>query len=221
MNFRIATAIQKEPPMSRSLILLRHGQSAWNARNLFTGIRDPDLTERGIEEARRAGKALREHGIIPDAWFTSALQRAYHTLDFALQEMGITDLVITRSSKLNERDYGDLSGLNKDDARQRWGDDQVHIWRRSFDIAPPGGESLKDTANRVLPWYERNVAPLLLTGQTVLIAAHGNSLRALIMKLEELDGEAITNREIATGVPIVYKIAPDGTTLSVEELRPA
>lgn len=137
--------------MTGTLILLRHGQSHWNERNLFTGTQDPELTLRGIEEARRAGRMLRERGIVPDAWFTSALRRAYHTLDHLLLEMGITDLTITRSSSLNERDYGELSGLDKNEARQCWGDEQVRIWRRSYDIAPPGGESLQDTANRVLP----------------------------------------------------------------------
>ncbi|MFC3061600.1 2,3-bisphosphoglycerate-dependent phosphoglycerate mutase [Paenirhodobacter populi] len=206
--------------MTGALILLRHGQSTWNAQNLFTGIRDPDLTARGIEEARQAGKALRQRDIIPDFWFTSALQRAYHTLDHVLLEMGIADLTITRSSRLNERDYGELSGLDKDDARKRWGDAQVHIWRRSFDVVPPGGESLEDTANRVLPWYDSHAAPLLQQGKTVLIAAHGNSLRGLIMKLETLDRDAIVGREIATGVPMIYRIGASGDMLSMEELRP-
>ncbi|NPD14997.1 2,3-bisphosphoglycerate-dependent phosphoglycerate mutase [Xinfangfangia sp. D13-10-4-6] len=206
--------------MTGTLILLRHGQSTWNAQNLFTGARDPDLTDRGIEEARLAGRMLLAQEIVPDAWFTSALRRAYHTLDHLLLEMGISDLTITRNAKLNERDYGELSGLNKDDARKRWGADQVHIWRRSYEIAPPGGESLLDTANRVLPWYEKHIAPLATSGKTVLVAAHGNSLRGLIMKLEGLNREQIVGREIATGVPILYRIGADGAVQEMEELRP-
>lgn len=207
--------------MTGTLILLRHGQSTWNAQNLFTGTCDPDLTELGIEEARLAGRILLARGIVPDAWFTSALQRAYHTLDHLLLEMGVSDLTITRNAKLNERDYGELSGLNKDDARKRWGADQVHTWRRSYDIAPPGGESLLDTANRVLPWYEKHIAPVAMGGKTVLVAAHGNSLRGLIMKLEGLNREQIIDREIATGVPILYRIGANGAVLGMEELRPA
>lgn len=206
--------------MPGTLILLRHGQSTWNARNLFTGTRDPELTEKGVEEARRAGRMLQARGIVPDAWFTSALKRAYHTLDQLVLEMGITDLTITRSSSLNERDYGDLSGLDKDEARERWGADQIHIWRRSYDIAPPGGESLLDAANRVLPWFETRIAPIAIRGETVLVAAHGNSLRGLVMKLEGLDPEQIIHREIATGIPILYRIGRDGAAQGMEELHP-
>lgn len=204
--------------MTGTLILVRHGQSEWNLLNLFTGWKNPGLTEQGIKEAKRAGQALKEKGIVPDAYFTSALTRAQRTLDLMLEEMGITDLVITRNHKLNERDYGDLSGLNKDDARQKWGEEQVHIWRRSYDVPPPGGESLKDTAARVLPYYEAEIAPLAKAGKTVLVTAHGNSLRALVMKLEGLDEEAILKREIATGAPIIYGIDSDGNRVSTEEL---
>lgn len=204
--------------MTGTLILVRHGQSEWNLLNLFTGWKNPGLTEQGIKEAKRAGQALKEKGIVPDAYFTSALTRAQRTLDLMLEEMGITDLVITRNHKLNERDYGDLSGLNKDDARQKWGEEQVHIWRRSYDVPPPGGESLKDTAARVLPYYEAEIAPLVKAGKTVLVTAHGNSLRALVMKLEGLDEEAILKREIATGAPIIYGIDSDGNRVSTEEL---
>lgn len=204
--------------MTGTLILVRHGQSEWNLKNLFTGWRNPGLTELGIEEARKAGKALKERGIVPDAYFTSALTRAQRTLDLMLEEMGITDLTIVRNHKLNERDYGDLSGLNKDDARERWGEEQVHIWRRSYDVPPPGGESLKDTAARVLPYYEAEIEPLLKAGKTVLVTAHGNSLRALVMRLEGLDEEAILKREIATGAPILYGIDPEGKRVSTEEL---
>ena len=204
--------------MTGTLILVRHGQSEWNLKNLFTGWRNPDLTELGVEEARKAGQALKARDMVPDAYFTSALSRAQRTLDLMLEEMEITDLTITRSHKLNERDYGDLSGLNKDDAREKWGEEQVHIWRRSYDVPPPGGESLKDTAARVLPYYEAEIEPLLKAGKTVLVTAHGNSLRALVMKLEGLDEEAILKREIATGAPIVYGIDPEGKRVSTEEL---
>ena len=204
--------------MTGTLILVRHGQSEWNLKNLFTGWRNPGLTELGIEEARKAGQTLKARGIVPDAYFTSALTRAQHTLDLMLEEMGITDLVITRNHRLNERDYGDLSGLNKDDAREKWGEEQVHIWRRSYDVPPPGGESLKDTAARVLPYYAAEIEPLVRAGKTVLVTAHGNSLRALVMKLEELDADAILKREIATGAPIVYGIDAQGKRISTEEL---
>ncbi|RDE08551.1 2,3-bisphosphoglycerate-dependent phosphoglycerate mutase [Pelagibacterium lacus] len=204
--------------MTGTLILVRHGQSQWNLENLFTGWRNPGLTEQGIDEARKAGQALKARGIVPDAYFTSALVRAQHTLDLMLEEMGITDLVITRNHKLNERDYGDLSGLNKDDAREKWGEEQVHVWRRSYDVPPPGGESLKDTAARVLPYYQAEIEPLLKAGKTVLVTAHGNSLRALVMQLEGLDEDAILKREIATGAPIVYGIGADGERVSTQEL---
>ena len=144
--------------MTGTLILVRHGQSEWNLKNLFTGWRNPDLTEKGVEEARETGKALKAKGIVPDYYYTSALRRAQHTLDLMLEEMGIDNVTITRNIALNERDYGDLAGLNKDDARVKWGEEQVHIWRRSYDVPPPGGESLKDTADRTLtaircaPW---------------------------------------------------------------------
>lgn len=204
--------------MTGTLILVRHGQSEWNLLNLFTGWKNPGLTEQGVEEARKAGRALKAKNIVPDAYFTSALSRAQRTLDLMLEEMGITDLTIERSFKLNERDYGDLSGLNKDDARKKWGEEQVHIWRRSYDVPPPGGESLKDTAARVLPYYEAEIEPLVKAGKTVLVTAHGNSLRALVMRIEGLDEEAILKRELATGAPIVYGIDAAGKRVSTEEL---
>ncbi|MEQ8446882.1 MAG: 2,3-bisphosphoglycerate-dependent phosphoglycerate mutase [Pelagibacterium sp.] len=204
--------------MTGTLILVRHGQSEWNLKNLFTGWKNPGLTDLGIEEAKKAGQALKSRGTVPDAYFTSALTRAQRTLDLMLEEMEITDLTIVRNHKLNERDYGDLSGLNKDDAREKWGEEQVHIWRRSYDVPPPGGESLKDTAARVLPYYEAAIAPLVKAGKTVLVTAHGNSLRALVMKLEGLDEEAILKREIATGAPIIYGIDAEGNRVSTEEL---
>src|SRR5215217_5141836 len=167
--------------MTGTLILVRHGESDWNLKNLFTGWRNPDLTEKGTGEARATGVKLREKGYVPDIYFTSNLRRAQHTLDLMLEEMGITEVTITRSIKLNERDYGDLTGLNKDDARAKWGEEQVLIWRRSFDVPPPGGESLNDTAARTLPYYEERILPIVRAGETVLVAAHGNSLRSMVM----------------------------------------
>ena len=196
--------------MTGTLILVRHGQSEWNLKNLFTGWRNPNLTEQGEGEARATGKALKAAGIVPDLYYTSALRRAQHTLDLMLEEMDILNVTITRNVALNERDYGDLSGLNKDDARAKWGEEQVHVWRRSYDVPPPGGESLKDTAARTLPYYEAEILPRLQQGKTVLIAAHGNSLRALVMAIENLSPEEIIAREIATGEPIIYRIGPDG-----------
>jgi 2,3-bisphosphoglycerate-dependent phosphoglycerate mutase len=196
--------------MTGTLILVRHGQSEWNLKNLFTGWRNPGLTELGIKEARATGKALKAKGIVPDLYYTSALRRAQHTLDLMLEEMGIDNVTIVRHTALNERDYGDLAGLNKDDARAKWGEEQVHVWRRSFDVPPPGGESLKDTAARTLPYYEAEILPQLKQGKTVLVAAHGNSLRALVMAIENLTPEDILKREIATGQPTVYRIGLDG-----------
>lgn len=196
--------------MTGTLILVRHGQSEWNLKNLFTGWRNPNLTEKGEGEARATGKALKAAGIVPDLYYTSGLRRAQHTLDLMLEEMGIQNVTITRNIALNERDYGDLSGLNKDDARAKWGEEQVHIWRRSFDVPPPGGESLKDTAARTLPYFEAEILPQLKAGKSVLIAAHGNSLRALVMAIEGLTPDEILAREIATGEPTVYRIGPDG-----------
>ena len=196
--------------MTGTLILVRHGQSEWNLQNLFTGWRNPNLTEKGEGEARATGKALKAAGIVPDLYYTSGLRRAQHTLDLMLEEMGIVNVTIVRNSALNERDYGDLSGLNKDDARARWGEEQVHIWRRSYDVPPPGGESLKDTAARTLPYYEAEILPQLKAGKTVLVAAHGNSLRALVMAIEGLTPDEILAREIATGEPTLYRIGPDG-----------
>jgi 2,3-bisphosphoglycerate-dependent phosphoglycerate mutase len=196
--------------MTGTLILVRHGQSEWNLKNLFTGWRNPDLTALGESEARATGQALKAAGIVPDLFYTSTLRRAQHTLDLMLEEMGILNVTITRNVALNERDYGDLSGLNKDDARAKWGEEQVLVWRRSFDVPPPGGESLKDTAARTLPYYQAEIVPLLQAGKTVLIAAHGNSLRALVMAIENLTPEQILAREIGTGQPTIYKIGADG-----------
>ena len=191
--------------MTRSnLVLVRHGQSEWNEKNLFTGWRDPELTQKGTQEARNAGRELLGQEYVFDVMYTSALRRAQETGRIILEEMGLTDIVTVRDQRLNERDYGDLSGLNKDDARERWGEDQVHVWRRSYDTPPPGGESLKDTANRVLPYFEEVILPNLVAGKNILVAAHGNSLRALIMKIESISPLEIVKLEIETGKPICF-----------------
>ena len=172
----------------RLLVLVRHGQSEWNLKNLFTGWRDVDLTEQGVNEARAAGRKLKAQGLKFDVAYTSALKRANRTLDLILEEMGET-VPIVRDQALNERDYGDLVGMNKDDARKKWGEQQVLIWRRSYDVPPPGGESLKDTVARALPYFVQEILPRVLRGERTLISAHGNSLRALIMVLERLTPE--------------------------------
>jgi 2,3-bisphosphoglycerate-dependent phosphoglycerate mutase len=202
----------------RLLVLVRHGQSDWNLKNLFTGWRDVDLTEQGIGEAREAGRKLKGKEIKFDIAFTSVLKRAQRTLDLILEELGQTKIPIFKNQALNERDYGDLSGLNKDDARKKWGEEQVRIWRRSYDVAPPGGESLKDTLARALPYYVKEIQPRILRGERVLVVAHGNSLRALVMVLERLNEESILKREIATGLPIIYAINADSTVASKLDL---
>jgi len=205
--------------MDRLLVLVRHGQSDWNLKNLFTGWRDPDLSPLGVEEARTAGQRLKALGLSFDIAYTSVLIRAQHTLDLILDEIDQKGLETIRDQALNERDYGDLSGLNKDDARARWGEEQVHIWRRSYDVPPPGGESLKDTGARVWPYYIFNILPRVMRGERVLVAAHGNSLRALIMAMEGLSGEEIVKRELDTGVPIVYRLAADTTIAEKRVLK--
>ncbi|PLX38749.1 MAG: 2,3-bisphosphoglycerate-dependent phosphoglycerate mutase [Hyphomicrobiales bacterium] len=206
--------------MERLLVLVRHGQSEWNLKNLFTGWKDVDLTDKGVSEAKAAGERLKAAGYDFDMCFTSALKRAQRTLDLILGELGRSELPITRDQALNERDYGDLVGMNKDEARQKWGDEQVHIWRRSYDVPPPGGESLKDTEARSVPYYEANILPQVLAGKRVLVAAHGNSLRALIMHIEGLTPEEILKQELGTGVPIVYRLNEDGSVASRLDLKP-
>jgi 2,3-bisphosphoglycerate-dependent phosphoglycerate mutase len=202
----------------RLLVLVRHGESEWNLTNLFTGWKDVDLTENGVKEARNAGRKLKAQGIRFDVGYTSALKRAQRSLDLVLEEMGQSSIPVIKNLALNERDYGDLSGLNKDDARKKWGEEQVHIWRRSYDVPPPGGESLKDTAARVLPYYIQEILPRVLRGESVLVAAHGNSLRALVMVLERLDTKQILSRELATGVPLIYHLNADSTVASKLDL---
>ena len=199
-----------------NLILIRHGQSEWNALNQFTGWKDPDLTAKGIEEAHNAGRIINNLKINFDLVFTSALIRAQNTAEIILKEIN-QPLSTIKNQALNERNYGDLAGLNKDDARKRWGDEQVHIWRRSYDIPPPGGESLKDTGERVLPFFMKEIHPHVCKGKNVLVAAHGNSLRSLIKFLDNISDEDIVKLEIPTGAPIHYVINEDGSVVSKKD----
>jgi len=189
------------------LVIVRHGQSEWNLENRFTGWVDVDLSPKGIAEAREAGKKLSNFRF--DAAFSSVLQRANKTLDAILEQNGQSNLHVERNEALNERMYGDLQGMNKDEARKEFGEEQVHQWRRSYDIAPPGGESLKTTGDRTLPYFDSQIAPLLKAGKSIIIAAHGNSLRALVKHLEKLTPEEILAVEIPTGTPIVYELNED------------
>lgn len=208
--------IKIETKMSK-LVIVRHGQSEWNKANIFTGWVDVDLTEEGVAEAQKAGELLKDYKF--DEAFSSELKRANRTLDIILKGIGQTDIPITRSEKLNERMYGDLQGKNKDEARKEFGEEQVHIWRRSFDVPPPNGESLKDTLERVTPYFEKEIEPELRKGKNILITAHGNSLRSLIMKLENIAPENIVAVEIPTGVPKVYELDKDLNVLSAKFLR--
>ena len=205
--------------MNRTLVLVRHGQSEWNAKNLFTGWKDPDLTPLGVEEARRAGQELRKLDLLFSVGFTSALIRAQHTLSLIFEELGQSGVPTVKDRALNERHYGDLSGLNKDEARDKWGEEQVRLWRRSYDVPPPGGESLKDTVARVLPFYCQRILPPVMRGERVLVAAHGNSLRALAMVLDQLTPESVTTLELQTGEPIIYKLNADSTVASKKVLK--
>ena len=200
------------------LVLVRHGESEWNKLNLFTGWRDPNLTEKGVAEATRAGVRLKAEKMHFDIAYTSTLIRAQRTLSLILTELGQTDLATVKDQALNERDYGELSGLNKDDARKKWGEDQVLIWRRSFDVPPPGGESLKDTAARTLPYYDKVIWPQIKAGKNVIVAAHGNSLRSMIMQIEQLTPEQILKVEFATGAPIIYRLDEAGHVIEKQAL---
>ena len=191
--------------MKSKLVLVRHGQSEWNAKNLFTGWKDPKLTDLGIQEAIKAGDLLETRNLKFDLMFTSDLFRAQETGRLILEQMNHSDIQVIKDQSLNERNYGDLAGLNKDEAREKWGEEQVHIWRRSFDVPPPGGESLKNTADRVLPYFELQIMPKVKEGLNILVAAHGNSLRALVMELEKISSEEIVKLEIATGDPLTYE----------------
>ena len=201
--------------MKPKLVLVRHGQSEWNAKNLFTGWKDPKLTDLGIQEAIKAGDLLETRNLKFDLMFTSDLFRAQETGRLILEQMNQTDIQVIEDPSLNERNYGDLAGLNKDEAREKWGEEQVHIWRRSFDVPPPGGESLKNTAERVLPYFESKIMPKVKEGLNILIAAHGNSLRALVMELEKISPEEIVKLEIATGDPLTYEYS-DGEFVRID-----
>ena len=190
------------------LVLLRHGESQWNLENRFTGWVDVPLSPRGIQEAKDAGEKLRSFTF--DRAFTSVLTRANETLRLALETIGQTSIPIEKDKALNERMYGELQGLNKEETAKKYGEAQVKIWQRSYDVRPPGGESLKDTAERVLPYYERTIKPSLLNGETILVAAHGNSLRALVMELEQLSREQVLELNIPTGAPLLYELDNKG-----------
>jgi 2,3-bisphosphoglycerate-dependent phosphoglycerate mutase len=205
------------------LVIIRHGESVWNKENIFTGWIDAPLSEKGIEQAEEAGKILKEKGFVFDIAFTSALRRAYDTLDLALREMNIT-IPIEKSWKLNERHYGGLQGMNKDEMRKKFGEEQVEIWRRSYDVKPPikeektfqyeevkegevpSTESLKDAEERIIPYWEEKIIPLIKEGKRVIISAHGNSIRALIKNIENISGEDITKIEVPVGIPLVYEL---------------
>lgn len=194
------------------LVLVRHGQSQWNLENKFTGWVDVPITAKGEEEARKSGLVLKD--IKFDFAFTSALKRAHQTLAIILDVIGQKELPVERDEAINERHYGDLQGLNKDETREKFGKEQVHIWRRSYDVRPPGGECLKDTADRAIPYFERSILPRVKEGSDILVVAHGNSLRAIVMKLDNLSTEEVLELNIATGTPITYEIDADGTVLS-------
>lgn len=190
---------------SNKLVLVRHGQSIWNEKNLFTGWRDVGLTDKGVEEAKKAGLLLKEANVNFDVMFTSTLERAKKTGDIILSCMDQRNIEVVSDSALNERDYGELTGMNKDEARKNFGESQVQTWRRSYDMPPPGGESLKNTFERVLPYFNKYIHPRLSNGESILITAHGNSLRSLVKHLEEISEEKIVKLEIATGEPIFYE----------------
>ena len=209
----------KEPSVGDNvLVLVRHGESEWNRLNRFTGWKDVGLTEEGMAEAHRAGAMLKETGQRFDCAFTSTLKRAHNTLDIILEELGQGRLPTVKAAALNERDYGELVGINKDEARKRWGAEQVHLWQRSYDIAPPGGESLKDTALRVVPFYEKWIVPELQKGKSVILVAHGNSLRSLVMELDRLEPDEVMQVEIGTASPLVYRLNADGTVAEKRDL---
>jgi 2,3-bisphosphoglycerate-dependent phosphoglycerate mutase len=209
---------EEVPAMKNVLVLVRHGESEWNRLNMFTGWQDVDLTEEGVAEAHRAGAMLKAEGAHIDLAFTSLLKRAQNTLKIILSELDQDKLPIVFDAALNERHYGDLVGLNKDEARQRWGEEQVHLWQRSYDIAPPGGESLKDTAARVLPFYTKRIVPEIQAGKNVILVAHGNCLRSLVMQLDRLSPEQVKELTIGTGMPLIYRLRPDGTVAEKRDL---
>jgi 2,3-bisphosphoglycerate-dependent phosphoglycerate mutase len=195
-----------------TLVLLRHGESQWNLENRFTGWIDVPLSEKGIEEAKSAGEKLKEYKF--DHAFTSVLKRANDTLNIVLDITGQKTIPIDYNQALNERHYGDLQGLNKAETAKKFGDAQVKIWRRSFDVPPPNGESLKNTLERVLPYWESNILPCVKKGERLIIVAHGNSLRSLVMHLDNLTKEQVLELNIPTGVPLVYEFDGDAKPVS-------
>ena len=202
----------------RNLILVRHGQSEWNAKNLFTGWENPGLTDKGLDEAKNAGILISNLNIQFDLLFTSALVRAQLTGAKILEEISQENINTIKNKSLNERFYGDLQGLNKDECRKKWGLDQVQIWRRSYDVGPPGGESLKECGERVLPYFLDKIYPLVLEGKNIIVSAHGNSLRSLIKYLDKLSADEIVKLEIPTGAPIHYLFSNDGLILNKKNL---
>ena len=202
----------------RNLLLVRHGQSEWNEKNLFTGWEDPGLTKKGEDEAQNAGLLIKELGINFDHLFTSALIRAQLTGSIILNEIGQNEMPTTKNQALNERFYGDLQGLNKDECREKWGEEKVQMWRRSYEMGPPGGETLKETGERVIPYFKEEINPLILKGKNILIAAHGNSLRSLIKFLDNVSDEDIVKLEIPTGAPIRYIFNEDGNVIKKQNL---
>jgi len=209
----------KPSPLGESvLVLVRHGESEWNRANRFTGWKDVGLTEEGMAEAHRAGAMLKETSQRFDCAFTSTLKRAHNTLDIILDELGQGKLPTVKAAALNERDYGELVGINKDEARKRWGAEQVHLWQRSYDTAPPGGESLKDTAARVVPFFEKWIVPELQKGKSVILVAHGNSLRSLLMHLDRLEPDEVMQVEIRTASPLIYRMNADGSVAEKRDL---
>ena len=203
---------------TKNLVIVRHGQSEWNEKNLFTGWENPGLTNKGKSEAENAGKLIRNLDITFNYMFTSALIRAQLTGSIILSQINQEEIPIFKDKALNERFYGDLQGLNKDECRKKWGDEQVQIWRRSYDKGPPSGETLKETGERVLPYYKKEISPLLLEGANIIVAAHGNSLRSLIKFLDKVSDEDIVKLEIPTGAPIHYVFNEDGSILSRNNL---
>jgi 2,3-bisphosphoglycerate-dependent phosphoglycerate mutase len=203
-----------------TLVLIRHGQSQWNLENRFTGWVDVPLTDKGRKEARLAGALLAAEELDLAKAYTSALVRAQETLTIVLDQLGLAGLETERDEALNERHYGELQGLDKTETAEKYGAEQVHIWRRSYDVQPPGGESLKDTAARTLPYFEAKIVADLDAGRSILVSAHGNSLRSIVMKLDGLSREQVLELNLDTGVPIVYEMAGGGTALSKRILAP-
>tara|TARA_B100000482_G_scaffold79236_1_gene56399 strand:- start:361 stop:984 length:624 start_codon:yes stop_codon:yes gene_type:complete len=202
----------------RNLILVRHGQSEWNEKNLFTGWENPGLTEKGSNEAKNAGFLINQLDVKFDYLFTSALIRAQLTGSIILENLYQNNLTLIKNKALNERFYGDLQGLNKDECRKKWGEEKVQMWRRSYDKGPPGGETLKETGERVMPYYLDEIFPLILDGMNIIISAHGNSLRSLIKYLDNISDEDIVKLEIPTGAPIHYQFDESGKIISKKNL---